>query len=41
MVRRDLFFYPMQAALRSGLHESWREFLLFAWEEDCINDDGG
>jgi hypothetical protein len=39
--RRDMFFYPMQAALRYALHEMWREFLLFVRGEDFIDDDGG
>jgi hypothetical protein len=27
--------------LGHALHESWQDFLIFAWGEGFINDDGG
>jgi hypothetical protein len=32
--RRDEFFYHLQAVLRYALHETWRDFLIFARGED-------
>ena len=39
--RRDSFFHHMQAALRYALHETWRDFLIFARGEDADSDPGG
>jgi hypothetical protein len=36
-----IYFLYMQAALRYALHETRREFLLFAHGEDFVDDDGG